>query len=128
MHQLLTILTLFFINAGTAQAYSNHNILDWDEIIPVAENSLLSELEVAVAQVYQFEDEGVACGGEVISPTLVDYYTFEDYEGQISMLVKLEFLSSMAINYCAAEEGLKCEATVEVDTEDNYTLTSWSCS
>lgn len=122
------VMLLQVLIALTAKANA-HAILHWEPSIPLSQKTTLEVIEdkASILQ-HQDDDTGVICGGETDGFQLADYFTFEDFDGNVTHMLKVQFLATVPVNYCENEDLNICEITFTVDSADQYHVSAMICS
>lgn len=95
---------------------------DWKVKVPVSADTLL-EIQKEITAEHSFSDEGVTCGGEIISTALTAYNppNWFNFNPAIqnpasvtaSAFYKFEVITTTPVDYCASEVEIACQITFD---------------
>lgn len=122
-------LSIFFlgINAFGQGADYRSGILNWEPTLPVAEQAFSQLIQLKAYELFYVEGKERACGGEVLSSELVNYYTFlsEDTTMVHKLRVQVEITGSF--NHCEKETLHVCSVPITMKSEKVFGMGKWEC-
>jgi hypothetical protein len=125
--QKIFVALVFLMIGVHAQANNIRKITGWNEELPISSKVILAELRAEAAYL-SYETDDFVCGGNVLAPELVDAEELKHADGTITYNLRVRFQVTKAINYCASETQMTCEAPFQVSEQSDVVMGSWSCN
>ncbi len=111
---LLSVFSFLSLSLTVSQAKAS--IVDWDSSIPM-DSKIAVMLITSKVEELTYSDEGDYCGGQSSQHRLVDYFTTEDVNGNLTFFLKVTYQATLSLDFCRSEVVKNCESTIRVDDQ-----------
>lgn len=111
---LFSVFSFLSISLNLSQAQAN--IVDWDASIPM-DSKVAIALITSKVEDLTYSDEGNYCGGQSANHKLVDYYTTEDVNGNLTFFLNVTYDATLSLDFCRTEVTQQCTSTIRVDDQ-----------